>query len=187
MRRGLTILILFFGVLIALNNKFNFMDNTEDNIPENAIRLRIVANSNDIYDQTIKLKVRDEVLEVIRPLIMKTDDVNEARMIIYNHLEDIKKAVEKVLEENELEMNYYVDYGLAYFPAKVYNNTLYPAGKYESVYIVLGEGEGDNWWCVLFPTLCVMDFATTDNDIDSDNVEYSFLIIEKIKEWLKHK
>jgi len=187
LRRGITILILFFGILIALNNKLHFMSTTEDNIPEEAIRLRIVGNSNDIYDQEIKLKVRDEVLEVIRPLIDNTENAEEARMIIYNHLDDIKAAVEKVLVENEVEMNYYVDYGLAYFPTKVYNNTLYPAGKYESVYIVLGEGEGDNWWCVLFPTLCIVDLATTDYEIDSDKVEYSFLIVEKIKEWFKHK
>lgn len=182
MRRGITLLILLFGILIAMNNKINFAQPKSNDIPEEAIRLRIVANSNETHDQEIKLKVRDGVIEVIKPLIEDIDDPYEARKVIYYHLDDIEATVQKILTENGVEINYYVDYGITNFPAKVYDDKLYPAGKYESVYIVLGGGEGDNWWCVLFPSLCIVDVATNGGYKEDTNVKYSFLIVEKIKE-----
>ncbi len=188
MRRGITLLILLFGILISMSNKINFAQSKNTSIPDEAIRLRIIPNSNDPKDQEIKLKVRDEVLDVINPLVKDKKNQKEASVAIYEHLDVIKNAVAKVLEENDVDMEYYVDYGITYFPAKTYNNKLYPAGRYESVYIVLGEGEGDNWWCVLFPSLCLVDLATNDDEyLEDTNVEYSFLIVEKIKEWFGNK
>jgi len=189
MRRGITLLILLFGILISMNNKIDFVQSKNSDIPEEAIRLRIIANSNDSKDQEIKIKVRDEVIKVISPLVKDIDDPYEARLVIYNSIGEISTVIENVLMENEVELNYYVDYGTTYFPEKVYNSKLYPAGKYESVYIVLGEGEGDNWWCVLFPPLCLVDLATSNGNhpTEDTNIEYSFLIVEKIKEILGYK
>ncbi|QVK18119.1 stage II sporulation protein R [Mycoplasmatota bacterium] len=189
MRRGITLLVLLFGIIISMNDKINFAQSKSSNIPEEAIRLRIIANSNDSFDQEIKLKVRDEVIQTISPLVKDINDPYEARLVIYDNLEEIKSTVANVLSENEVDTNYYVDYGVTYFPKKVYNNKLYPAGKYEAVYIVLGEGEGDNWWCVLFPPLCLVDLATNNGDYPTEdtNISYSFLIVEKIKELLGYK
>ncbi len=189
MRRGITLLILLFGILISMNNKISFVQSKTTSIPEEAIRLRIIANSNDTTDQELKLKVRDEVINTISPLVSDSSDVYDARIIIYDNLGEINDAVQRVLDENQVDTNYYVDYGKTQFPDKVYNGELYPAGIYESVYIVLGEGKGDNWWCVLFPPLCLVDLATnSDSTIPEDtNVQYSFLIVEKIKEFLGYK
>ncbi len=189
MRRGITLLILLFGILISMNNKINFAQSKTTHIPEEAIRLRIIANSNDPKDQEIKLKVRDEVLNTISPLVKDIDDPYEARIIIYNSLDQLETAIDKVLSDNDEDINYYVNYGTTYFPDKVYQDKLYPAGKYESVYIVLGEGRGDNWWCVLFPPLCLIDLATNNGEYPTEgtDVEYSFLIVEKIKEILGYK
>ncbi|HEY8364103.1 MAG TPA: stage II sporulation protein R [Haloplasmataceae bacterium] len=186
MRRGITLLILLFAILISMNNKINFAQPINSSIPEEAIRLRIVANSNSEFDQNLKLQVRDKVIEVITPIIKDITDPNEARLEIYHHMDDVKEAVECVLQENGIEMDYYAEYGITYFPEKVYNNKLYPAGKYESVYIKLGEGEGDNWWCVLFPSLCLVDLATNGGNVDTE-IKYSFLIVEKIKELFGYK
>ncbi len=188
MRRGITLLVLLFAILIGMQNKINFVKSDSTIIPEEAIRLRIIPNSNDEKDQELKLKVRDEVINTISKKVKDVDDKDEARIIIYDHLDDINEAVEKVLVENNMDITYYVDYGLTNFPAKVYNNNLYPAGNYESVYIVLGDGRGDNWWCVLFPPLCLVDLAVDEESLSSTpKVEYSFLIVEKIKELFGYK
>lgn len=181
MRRGITLLILLFGILVSMNNKINFAKPNED-IPEDAIRLRILANSDSEEDQSIKIKVKDEVLKVINPLIKDANNSYEAEQIIYKNLDKIEDAVKRVLEKNEIDMDCYVDYGLTYFPEKEYNGKTYPSGRYNAVYIKLGEGEGDNWWCVLFPSLCVTDIATSGGAKNNTKVEYSFLIVEKIKE-----
>jgi len=182
MRRGITLLILLFGILISMNNKINFAHPNNNDIPENAIRLRILANSNDETDQEIKLKVKDEVLKVLNPLIKDVNDSHEAELLIYNNLDKLNESVKKVLDENEIDMDYYVDYGLTYFPEKKYDEKIYPSGRYNAVYIKLGEGEGDNWWCVLFPSLCINDLATNGSYNEKTDVKYSFLIVEKIKE-----
>ncbi|MDF2700267.1 MAG: stage sporulation protein [Haloplasmataceae bacterium] len=190
MRRGITILIFFFAVLISIQDKMNFVQSNSNDIPQEAIRLRILANSNEEIDQEIKNKVRDEVINVIYPLVEKTEDYNEARTVVFENLELIKKAVEKVLEENNLEEDYYVNYGVTNFPDKIYADKLYPAGKYEAVYIVLGDGQGDNWWCVLFPPLCLLDVAVDgDVEVTEENyeIEYKFLIVEKIKKLFGYK
>lgn len=179
MSRGITLLIILFGILISMNNKLNFTQ-SKNNIPDDVIRLRILANSDEEIDQEMKLKVKDEVLKTINPLIEDVDNFYEAEKIIYNNLDKVKTVVEKVLQAYETEMDYYVDYGLTYFPEKEYNGKIYPSGRYNALYIKIGEGKGDNWWCVLFPSLCIADLTTVKNT--KDDVEYSFLLIEKIKE-----
>lgn len=188
MRRGITLLVLLFAILIGMQNKINFVQSDSMIIPEEAIRLRIIPNSNEENDQELKLKVRDEVINTISNKIKDVDNKDEARIIIYDSLEEINEVIGKVLIENDMEMTYYVDYGLTNFPAKVYNNKLYPAGNYESVYIQLGDGRGENWWCVLFPPLCLVDLAVGEDKLsETTEVKYSFLIVEKIKEFFGNK
>lgn len=184
MRRGITLLILIFALLISMQNKTNFAKSSSNTIPEDAIRLRILANSDEEVDQSIKEEVRDEVINIIYSKVEEVDDIEQARLIIYDCIEEIEQAVENVLTHHDLDTQYYVDYGLTNFPGKVYNNKLYPAGRYEAVYIVLGEGKGENWWCVLFPPLCLIDVSIENGtDIDENTeVKYDFLIIKKIKE-----
>jgi stage II sporulation protein R len=128
-------------------------------IPDEAIRLRILANSDAEKDQAVKRLIRDEVNEDITKWVEELTSLDEARDVITSHLPDIQATAEAVIKEQGLEQSVKVDFGQAEFPTKLYGQYLYPAGDYEAVIITLGDGEGANWWCVLFPPLCFLDFS----------------------------
>lgn len=130
-------------------------------IPDEAIRLRILANSNSDADQQLKRLIRDEVNAQINGWVKDMTDIEEARDLIEEQLPEIKKTVARVLNEQGKSQEFNVEYSDEIsFPAKLYGSYLYPAGQYEAVLITLGEGEGENWWCVLFPPLCFLDFSS---------------------------
>lgn len=129
-------------------------------IPDDAIRLRILANSDEEEDQKLKNEVRDRVNEVVSEWVEHLTDIEEARQLIQNRLPEIDEIVKEVLAETNESVEYMVDYGEnVTFPMKLYGDFLYPPGEYEAILITIGEGEGSNWWCVLFPPLCFLDFS----------------------------
>lgn len=128
-------------------------------IPEEAIRLRILANSNGREDQAIKHHVRDVVNEEIATWVEQLTSIEEARSLIQSRLPEIQRLAEKAVSEMGGDQAVDVEFGKVQFPTKLYGNFLYPAGEYEAILITLGEGEGANWWCVLFPPLCFLDFS----------------------------
>lgn len=144
-------------------------------IPDEAIRLRILANSDNDEDQQLKRMVRDEVNAVISEWVKEITDINQARDLIDARTPEIEAIVADVLKRENIEQDYHVEYGTnVTFPAKLYGNFLYPPGEYEAVLITLGQGKGSNWWCVLFPPLCFLDFsngtsvasASSDEEVD---------------------
>lgn len=146
-------------------------------IPDEAIRLRILAHSDDEEDQTIKNLVRDAVNEQINEWVEELTDIDEARQLIQANVPEIKKIATAVLKEQESDQDLEVDYDESVtFPMKVYDTFVYPAGEYEAVLITIGDGKGANWWCVLFPPLCFLDFANAslvavDDTGDDQEVE----------------
>ncbi|QTN00875.1 stage II sporulation protein R [Sediminibacillus dalangtanensis] len=129
-------------------------------IPDEAIRLRILANSNSDRDQALKRLIRDRVNADITKWVRDISDIEEARELIQDKLPEIEATVQQVLEEEDSDQTYQVEYGSnVTFPDKVYGSYVYPAGEYEAILITLGAGKGANWWCVLFPPLCFLDFA----------------------------
>lgn len=129
-------------------------------IPDEAIRLRILANSDAEEDQDVKHLVRDRVSEVVSSWVEDMDDIDEARSLIQSRLSEIEALVRSVLEEAGEDGGFTVDYGTNIaFPMKLYGEYLYPPGEYEAILITIGEGAGSNWWCVLFPPLCFLDFS----------------------------
>lgn len=128
-------------------------------IPDEAIRLRILANSDREADQAVKRLIRDQVNQDITSWVAQLTSLEEARKVIISHMNEIQATAESVIEEQGLNQSVKVDFGQAAFPTKLYGQFLYPAGDYEAVIITLGEGEGANWWCVLFPPLCFLDFS----------------------------
>lgn len=129
-------------------------------IPNEAIRLRILANSDSEQDQQIKRDIRDEVNVNITEWVADLTSLDEARNVIKSHLDDIQQIAENYVEKHGVEQSVKVEFGSAQFPTKLYGQYLYPAGEYEAIVITLGEGSGANWWCVLFPPLCFLDFAS---------------------------
>lgn len=155
------LLILTIGTIVSIYMPKAEMVGAEDTkvIPDEAIRLRILANSDAEEDQAVKRLIRDEVNEDITKWVEELTSLDEARDVITSHLPDIQATAEAIIKEQGLEQSVKVDFGQAEFPTKLYGQYLYPAGEYEAVIITLGEGDGANWWCVLFPPLCFLDFS----------------------------
>ncbi|PEM31503.1 stage II sporulation protein R [Bacillus wiedmannii] len=130
-------------------------------IPKEAVRLRILANSDSDKDQALKRKVRDEVKAQIDGWVADLTSFEEARKVIQSHVPEIEKTVANTLEKEGSKDSFQVKFSKnVKFPTKVYGNFIYPAGEYEAVLITIGEGEGANWWCVLFPPMCFLDFSS---------------------------
>ncbi|MGE7761901.1 stage II sporulation protein R [Peribacillus sp. NPDC097895] len=155
------LLILTIGTIVSIYMPKAETAGAEETmvIPDEAIRLRILANSDTEEDQAVKRLIRDKVNQDITKWVAELTSLEDARDVITSHIPDIQATAEAVVKENGLEQSVKVDFGQAEFPTKLYGQYLYPAGEYEAVIITLGEGEGANWWCVLFPPLCFLDFS----------------------------
>lgn len=139
-------------------------------VPSDAIRIRIIPNSNSAFDQDIKGKVRDKLEITMYDLLKDADSSSEAMEIIKNNLSLVDKDIQKVLSKEGYDKGYNINFGKNYFPEKEYKGVKYSEGYYESLLVTLGKGEGDNWWCVLFPPLCLIE-----GDENSD-VEYRSIV-----------
>ena len=122
---------------------------------ENIIRIRIIANSDSEEDQNLKLKVRDAVLENTKLLFEDADSYSEAVTIAQNNLEFIRLVAEKEIRAEGFDYSVSLALKDEYFDTREYDNFTLPAGVYETLVFTIGEGEGQNWWCVLFPQVCV--------------------------------
>lgn len=131
-------------------------------IPHEAIRLRILANSDTDRDQRLKQQVRDEVIKEIGAWAQKPASLEEARKLVNSRLPRLESIVEETVRETGFQYPVKVQFGKVPFPTKLYGDKVYPAGKYEALLITIGEGKGDNWWCVLFPPLCFVDMSNGD-------------------------
>lgn len=125
------------------------------------IRFHVIAHSDSPFDQAVKLKVRDKVLEYLSPKLEGASSAVGAREVIVRHRETIIRIADQVLAENGVGYRAGLEVGVYDFPLKVYGSLIVPAGKYEAVRITLGEAQGKNWWCVLFPPLCFIDINST--------------------------
>lgn len=127
---------------------------------DNIIRLHVVANSDDEQDQNIKLKVRDAVVASIRSDLLNVTDVTAAKAYLQENLPRIEAAAKEVLKRAGVGEAITVSLCKEAFGTRIYDTFTLPAGIYEALRITIGEGEGKNWWCVVFPSLCIP--ATTD-------------------------
>lgn len=171
MKKGIVFLLITIFILLPQVPQ-NASSHTQQMIPDEAIRLRILANSDSDEDQQIKRLVRDEVNAYISELVQSIDDIEEARNTIRTHVPELEAIVEATLKEAAIDPIYTVKYRSdVSFPLKMYDDYIYPAGEYEAVLITIGDGEGANWWCVLFPPLCFLDFSngTTVADVEDDD------------------
>lgn len=145
-------------------------------IPEAAIRVRVIANSNSIHDQSMKMKVKEKIEQTISPMLIDVDNVEEARDIISEQIGQLESDIEVLFDEEEYDKEVMINFGDNYFPEKDYKGVHYEAGAYESLVVTIGEGEGDNWWCVLFPPLCLLEAE----DSDTSDVEYQFFVTKML-------
>ena len=159
------------SMLLIMNNKEEYIY-----IPNEAIRVRVIANSNSEYDKRIKEKIKDELNNVVDYLTKNINNIVDIRKIINSNLNYIHNYVEKRLEEFNYNKNFTLNYGLNYFPDKIFKGIKYSDGLYESLVLTLGEGKGPNYWCVLYPPLCALD--------NKEEVEYRSIIKDIIDKYL---
>lgn len=142
-------------------------------IPNNAIRFRVVSSSNTLSDQTIKNKVSKNIQNKIYELTKNTSTYTETKKVLDNNYEYLKDSIEEELKNSNVNYSYHLNIGRNYFPSKEYKGIKYDAGYYDSVSIELGNHDGLNWWCIIYPPLCLIDEDTTD-------IEYTTLAQELI-------
>lgn len=123
----------------------------EEQIYDNMIRLHVLAESDSEEDQARKLQVRDAVLEVLGDRMEEADSYGDAAAAVSSLLGEIEEAARKTVQG---ECTIRAELGRETYPVRIYGNYTLPAGEYTSLRVILGEGEGKNWWCVLFPQLC---------------------------------
>lgn len=145
-------------VVIAVH-MFNGYKQTsiQKGIAEKIIRFHVIANSDSEVDQRIKLQVKEQVVTAMEPMLAEADSVEEVRSIIEEHMEEIEQIAQAALIQQGSTAVASAELTNCYFPVKTYGEYTFPDGEYEALRIVIGKGEGKNWWCVMYPRLCFVD------------------------------
>lgn len=167
-------LILIILTIVTIYAVYNNVKAEEIVIPNTAIRLRVIPNSNNLLDQEMKAKVKEYLEKNLYKNFANVDDIDEARTIINNNIPKIEEDITSIFNDNSYNMNFKVKYGNNYFPEKEYKGITYKEGYYESLVVEIGEAKGDNFWCVLFPSLCLLETEETTE------VEYKLGVLELI-------
>ena len=151
------ILLSVSAIAISLYMAFSctYFTASAGTVKEDVVRLHILANSDSEIDQAVKLKVRDALLETNASIL--SDDVTKenAKEHFENSKEMLLKTAEKTLKENGFDYSVKITLQEEYFETRAYGDMIFPAGQYTALKVILGDGEGKNWWCVMFPPLCI--------------------------------
>jgi stage II sporulation protein R len=151
---------------------------SEAAIYDNVLRLHVLANSDSSEDQALKLEVRDRILEETATLFKDCKTKDEAREAVESNLDKIREIAEQTVREAGYEYGVSVSLGEEEYPTKNYEECCFPAGEYLSLRVMIGEAEGENWWCVLFPPLC-LDAAGESREVFAEvgltDQQYSFI------------
>jgi stage II sporulation protein R len=151
---------------------------SEAAIYDNVLRLHVLANSDSSEDQALKLEVRDCILEETATLFKDCKSKDEAREAVESNLDKIREIAEQTIREAGYEYGVSVSLGEEEYPTKNYEECCFPAGEYLSLRVMIGEAEGENWWCVLFPPLCI-DAAGESREVFAEvgltDEQYSFI------------
>ncbi|MFS0557645.1 stage II sporulation protein R [Brevibacillus sp. 179-C9.3 HS] len=163
MKRMLLIAFSLFMLMMSWEGQLtsaNVLDNGP--IPQDSVRLRIIANSDSVQDQWLKREVRDAIIAQMNTWADDIETLAEAEQMIQSQLPVLQQVVDKTIKERGFSYKAVVDFGQVPFPTKLYGSYVYPAGNYQAVRVQIGEAKGQNWWCVLFPPLCFIDMSNGD-------------------------
>lgn len=149
---------------------------TIDGFNKDIIRFHVRANSDTGEDQALKLEVRDEILDVMGEKFRNTKSLEESREIIMANMDEMKSIAKDVVDRWGKDYSIDVSLGQDYFPIRKYGNMVFPQGEYETLMIEIGEGKGQNWWCVMFPPLCFIDIT---HSVAFENEELEEFIIDE--------
>lgn len=163
------ILIIFVILILVI-----LVNEKEYKISEDSIRFRVIANSNTPQDIIMKERV---VSELSGLLFVDNKNINNTREKIYSNLENIEDRIKKLFDKYNYNKTFNVIYGVNSFPEKVFLGEKYPAGDYESLVIEIGESKGNNYFCILYPSLCMIDYEK-----HKDEKQFGFKISELLEQ-----
>lgn len=155
-----------------------------DDVKNSLIRFHVLANSDNEEDQNLKLKVKDEVISYLYSYLKDSKSLEESRKVLMEQEDYVKEIANKVIKENGFNYSVKTELGYENFPEKSYGNIVLPQGEYEAFRIIIGNGKGHNWWCVMFPPLCFTDVTKGQVEEEKSKEELDKVIEEK-KEILK--
>ena len=193
----LSLFIGTFGAMVITAGKMQEIRESQIHIAEQVIRFHIRANSDTEEDQQEKMLVKKQVVEYLQPLMNKASNIEEGRAILLAYQEEIKQVAEQVLETTTgRTVNVFI--AKEKFPMKRYGDMVFPPGEYEALRVDIGEAKGQNWWCVMYPSLCFINethgivpevskqklkHVLTEQDYASLKPEYHLKIVDMIKQW----
>jgi len=152
-----------------------------DPLEQSVLRLHVVANSDDAADQALKLAVKDEIVAAMKQDFNGLDNAEQAREVANQDIPRIKELAETKIQASGYDYPVQVTVGEYDFPTKSYGNLVFPSGKYQAVRVIIGEGQGKNWWCVLFPPLCMVSSADQGLSLNSpQQAQVTFKCLELI-------
>ena len=160
---------------------------SQQTLADGLLRLHVIANSDSVQDQQVKLLVRDRVLELTEPLLAEADAQDEVRRILSSHLQQITDAAQQVLTDQGMPYQLSAQMATEYYPTREYDTFSLPAGQYTGLKIRLGAASGHNWWCVVFPPLCT-DAAQAPQDKLCEQTTFRFKtadLIGQAQAWLR--
>jgi len=140
-----------------------------DEVKDTLIRFHVIANSDKDEDQNLKLKVKNQVIDYLYPYLNASESLEQSRKIIKDRMDEVKKLAEQVIKDNNYKYGVKVELSRENFPEKSYGKITLPQGNYEAFRIIIGSGQGKNWWCVMFPPLCFVD--ETKAEVEYDKTE----------------
>lgn len=155
-------------VFASAAGQFLYIQQIQQRIAGKVIRFHVVANSDSDEDQQLKLQVRDRIGALLSDQLKNAGSIQESRQIITDHIDEIRGCAQETVLENGADYSVQAFLGRCRFPEKQYGTVSLPAGQYEALEVVLGEGQGHNWWCVMYPNLCFSgSMYRTDDEKDS--------------------
>lgn len=154
------VLIIAVIVCIGIGMLSIYANEVSQTLSENMLRFHVVANSDSTEDQLLKQQVKDEIIAYMEPFLKESKGIEESKAIIQSHTDSIKNIAEHVVHNWGKDYRVQVFLDKANFPTKAYGDIVLPAGQYEACRVIIGEGKGQNWWCIMFPPLCYVDAAT---------------------------
>lgn len=152
------------------------------------IRIHVLANSDSPADQQLKLQVKDQIVRTLAPQLEQSHSIEESRQIIQSNLPRLEQTAKQTLQQLHSSYDVTLQYGRFDFPVKYYGGFSLPAGNYEALRVLIGEGNGHNWWCVLFPPMCFTDSNTSSSGKYTDQTPEKKVVVklksvELLKKW----
>lgn len=139
---------------------FSYASSMSTNIAENVFRLHVIANSDSEFDQNLKYKVRNNLLEYMNSICSDCSTKEEAIQTISKYQDDFKQIAQKTIKDEGFTYDVNINIGNFSFPTKHYGDISLPAGYYDALRVEIGDAQGQNWWCVMFPSLCFIDVSS---------------------------